>query len=170
MFAWNNDLLNTHADRKSWQNLCPIDRRATLQVLNRFGDTDRLLLVNEISGAFQTNVQKAKWDPNCSITCYHCKEDDTREHRLCPCPAFSDIRQPYKEVLGFYQEQGLQIHELAVILLSPWDTMTRTLQFRQPSPTWLPEVSDLFLERIAMGRCQHDYTRWVLSISYADRH
>lgn len=167
MIAWNTDLLSNFTERRSWQNLCPIDRRATLQVLTQFGDTERLLLVNELSGAFQTCVQKAKWDPNCPTTCPHCTDEDTREHRLFHCPAFSDIRQPFHQVLSFYQEQGLQIQELAVIFLSPWDVMTRTLQFRQPAPTWMHEITDAFACRLTQGTCQFPTLAATRFASYA---
>ena len=156
--AWNEDLLQHQTDRKAWQNLLPIDRRATLQVLTKFGDQDRHILINEITGAFQTSAQKAKWDPTCPLTCPHCTSEDSREHRLHSCPAFSDIRQPFEEVLNFYTEQGMQIHELAVIFLSPWDTMKRTLQFQQPKPVWLDTVTDAFLLRVTQGLVQHYYT------------
>ena len=156
--AWNEDLLSNYSDRKAWQNLHPIDQRATVQVLQKFGDTDRIILVNEIAGAYQTCNQKAKWDPNCPTTCPHCTQEDSREHRLYHCPAFAEARRPYEEVLQFYQTHGMEIHELAVILLSPDDMMRRTLQFQQPTPTWLDKLTDAFLMRVSQGTEQHYYT------------
>ena len=156
--ARNKDLLAQYSDRKAWKQLRPIDSRATVQVLTKFCDRDRIILVNEVAGAFQTNAQKAKWDPTCPTTCQHCTHEDTREHRLFQCPAFAEERQPFSEVLQFYVENGLLIHELAVIFLSPDDTMMRTLQYQQPASTWLDSVTDRFLLCVYQGSQQHYYT------------
>ena len=115
-FAWQEDVLS-HSNRKGHRGLPSISRTDTLQVLQKFNDSERLSLINELSGAFQTASQQSSWDPAVDDKCKHCGDSDTRFHRLFECVATSEARQPFLHLLETLREQGSQCHELPVVFV-----------------------------------------------------
>lgn len=82
---WQKDLLILHTDRKHVGRQLPVDRAATLRLLQHrpLAEQLLLLLLREICGGFQTKRQQHAWDTNAADRCEWCQmEGDTREHRL----------------------------------------------------------------------------------------
>eukprot|EP00438_Fugacium_kawagutii_P007747 Skav221247 [mRNA] locus=scaffold1045:300146:301999:+ [translate_table: standard] len=111
--AWIRDMLTYETERKILSHLS-IDVISTIQVLQKFSVFQQHFLLEEISGGFQTEVQKSKWAQDASGQCLHCEELDTREHRVFHCAATADVRAPFQNLLTDMTEFSL-IHELPVI-------------------------------------------------------
>lgn len=139
-------------------------RTATIQVLSKFGSKDRLRLLREISGAYQTRSQQATWDPDTNILCPWCGcEQDTRWHRLGVCTAFAEHREPYNHVIDYLVERQSPWIELPVLFDNPDDEIITHLHYAMPSP----EISEALVDNIRRtfdnqqivaftdGSCQH---------------
>ena len=116
--AWNEHLLVFYAQRKAWKGLPPMAPFETRQIIQSFPIEKQILLIQEISAAFQTAVQQAVWDSSVSDTCSFCSQTDTRHHRIFTCDAVQDLRAPYAETLAHFEEMGSLVHELPVIHVS----------------------------------------------------
>lgn len=139
-------------------------RTATIQVLSKFGSKDRLRLLREISGAYQTRSQQATWDPDTNILCPWCGcEQDTRWHRLGVRTAFAEHREPYNHVIDYLVERQSPWIELPVLFDNPDDEIITHLHCAMPSP----EISEALVDNIRLtfdnqqivaftdGSCQH---------------
>ena len=124
--AWQTQLLPRFTDRNELKGSLPVAIPETIQVLNKFTHKQLKPLIQELAGAFQTGSQQAVWDPECSGTCKHCDQLDTRYHRLYECPVLTEVRLKYKQTLDWYLEEGNTIHELPVIHEYPHDDWLRT--------------------------------------------
>eukprot|EP00438_Fugacium_kawagutii_P033243 Skav228427 [mRNA] locus=scaffold1325:335853:337982:- [translate_table: standard] len=116
--AWSQDLLTLHSSRKAWKGLPPINALETKRVIAKFDHQQQKALLNEVSGAFQTNAQQASWDLQISGECSYCSCLDTREHRIYECAATEEVRRPFANLLHTLRDEGLQYHELPVIASS----------------------------------------------------
>eukprot|EP00438_Fugacium_kawagutii_P019091 Skav234719 [mRNA] locus=scaffold634:296928:300053:- [translate_table: standard] len=117
--SWSADLLTLHSSRASWRGRSPIHPWETRRVLGQFEPMQQKLLLNELSGAFQTAQQQAKWDPASSGRCPHCDDFDTREHRIWDCLATQHIRTAHQAFLQSLAFEGFDYHELPVIYKHP---------------------------------------------------
>eukprot|EP00438_Fugacium_kawagutii_P001526 Skav207804 [mRNA] locus=scaffold381:63692:67435:+ [translate_table: standard] len=97
--TWQNQLFSTLTTRQELQDAAPISRVETVSILNTFPPEERLMLVREISGAYQLETQKMHWDPTVTGFCPFCLADDSKAHRILDCPAFADIRERYPHVI-----------------------------------------------------------------------
>eukprot|EP00438_Fugacium_kawagutii_P030278 Skav225208 [mRNA] locus=scaffold1041:124565:131785:- [translate_table: standard] len=97
LHAWSADLLTLHSSRKAWRGHAPIHPQDTQRVISSFDTKHHKALLNELSGAFQTASQQAKWDAQTSPECPYCGEHDTREHRIFSCAATLHVRDEHRE-------------------------------------------------------------------------
>eukprot|EP00438_Fugacium_kawagutii_P030650 Skav221856 [mRNA] locus=scaffold1175:112517:114841:+ [translate_table: standard] len=119
LHTWSQDLLVLHATRKSWKGHPPIHPLETRRVLMQFPVAQQKLLLNELSGSFQTASQQSRWDLSTSELCPHCNEVDTREHRIWFCPAGAQVRESHASLLQTLAFEGRDYHELPVITRHP---------------------------------------------------
>lgn len=129
---WEESLLPQHSTRKAWQELPPVEMTATRKILAKYTAKQQHTLLQEISGAFQTNVQQSAWDPGVSRICKFCTQEDTRHHRVFTCHATEYGRQGFQHDLQTIQDDKLMFHELPFLTRHPkqsplvlmWDTLT----------------------------------------------
>eukprot|EP00438_Fugacium_kawagutii_P030218 Skav204129 [mRNA] locus=scaffold2473:102891:112311:+ [translate_table: standard] len=176
LHAWSGDLLTLHSSRAAWKGHGPIHAEATRRVVRTFPPSQQKLLLNEISGAFQTASQQAKWDPQTTPNCIHCDQLDNREHRIYHCPATEDIRRSHVTVLDAIQQEGFDFHELPVMTCHPSreffrmicdnltpPTMDETLQARLRSLTDAGHTLRFFTD----GSCIHNDCSDAAHAAYA---
>ncbi len=96
-------------------SLQPISCLDIQQVLTRFSSAQCHSLMQEVAPAFRTRQLQSKWDKSIDSACIHCGAEDTRWHRVFDCPAYSDIREHYRDTVDYYLARDTTIHELPVI-------------------------------------------------------
>eukprot|EP00438_Fugacium_kawagutii_P026374 Skav206095 [mRNA] locus=scaffold2150:239336:242452:- [translate_table: standard] len=133
MAEWQQHFLILHNDRKDVGRFAPIDRNAVLSLWPKFSSSDRLLLLREISGSFQTRWQ-SQWDSTTSDSCVFCGGQDTRKHRLLECSHFSHLREPYQNLLDDIGDNHEYLCELPVPRLTQTDYFLRGLHYSMPTP------------------------------------
>ena len=112
--AWQEELLMRFSHRKEIQGVQPMAMEATRQVVKSFRAKDQPQVLAEISGAFQTAQQQAKWNES-DGQCKHCTQPDTRYHRVYECDLLQDLRQQFAPTLQWFQDQAPLAHELPII-------------------------------------------------------
>ena len=81
--AWQEHLLMFFTEHKKLFHFPAIDKSSVCQVLLRFNEKQRLMILREVAGAFQTKHQQLQWDPTTDPTCEFCgAHEDSREHRM----------------------------------------------------------------------------------------
>ena len=142
--AWQQDLIVTRSHRTSLFGLPDVNRQDTVAVLAKYDEASRRKLVREIAGAFQTSNQKQHWVSNHSMQCIFCTEQDSKKHRLCHCPAFAEIREPFQGLLANLLDDDHSMLEFPVIHIHQDHLVHQHLQFVEPRAVF----SDALLERI----------------------
>ncbi len=100
MMSWQENLVVLHSSRYKIYGTLPFSRIDTIQALSTFADHEKILLIREIAGAFQTKVQQNKWDVTTQDICTWCEQEkDTRKHRILFCSKFNDVRIPHKKIV-----------------------------------------------------------------------
>ena len=135
--AWQDRLLQCHTAKHSLSHLPNVSRAEGLQILGKFSDRERILLLREISGAYLTHQEQAIWDPLQSSKCDHCGQEDTREHRVFECSAFASVRFQYRRAVTYAQEMGTDWHLLPVPFEHPQVELRDMLQYRLPDAAFL---------------------------------
>ena len=139
--AWQEQFLVSHTQRKSLFNLPSVDRISTLQILKKYHNKERLLLLREISGAFQTKVQQASWDESTDVLCPWCQAaPDTRHHRLSTCAALSDTREPFQSLVTELIDENSHLVDLPVVFCEPDLHYIRSVHTAMPEATIPTEV------------------------------
>ena len=185
--AWQQNLMQTMTARHSLYSLPDISRSDTLAVLKAFPDNQRLQLLREIAGAYQLEQQKAHWAEDTDGTCIFCQEADSRAHRLLHCPAFSDTRAPFHDLIRTLDEEGSHLPECPVVCVHPESMIHRTLHFQQPHACVDDAFTDFAYRRQMLhmpfhmyvdGSCSHpssQSTRYsayacVVDMAFSDTH
>ncbi len=138
--AWQEQFLVSHTQRKSLFNLPSVDRISTLQILKKYHNKERLLLLREISGAFQTKVQRASWDESTDVLCRWCQAAPDTHHRLSTCAAFSDTREPFQSLVTELIDENSHLVDLPVVFCEPDLHYIRSVHTAMPEATIPPEV------------------------------
>lgn len=162
--AWQDDFLKLQTQRQKLFQFPTMARTATIQVLSKFECKDRLKILREICGAYQTRHQQATWDPDTQETCQWCGNHiDTKWHRLSECVAFAEFREPYAHVIKYLEEHQSPWIELPVLFENTDDDVITHLHYAMPSP----EISEALVDNIKTlfdnqqiiaftdGSCQH---------------
>eukprot|EP00438_Fugacium_kawagutii_P013630 Skav226741 [mRNA] locus=scaffold5056:48468:52856:- [translate_table: standard] len=129
--TWDSTVFSEHTTRKGLQHLSPILAKETQQLIQDQPVPRRKLLINEISGAFQTRSQQSSWDHTCEATCEFCPAQDTREHRLHECPATFEQRLRYQPLFDWMHFEGVPWHEMPALLEAPNRQFAQTLHYHQ---------------------------------------
>eukprot|EP00435_Cladocopium_sp_Y103_P014298 s1780_g3.t1 len=118
-YAWDTDVLLHHTDRKSLPRHMPLNTPDTQAVLKKFSPTDLHHILQELSGAYQTEHQKAKWAADADGTCRYCHQCDSKYHRFYECPASEPVRERFADSLQYFMDEGMDIHELPFFVATP---------------------------------------------------
>eukprot|EP00438_Fugacium_kawagutii_P026378 Skav206099 [mRNA] locus=scaffold2150:368384:371515:- [translate_table: standard] len=135
LLEWQKDLLVLHTDRSHIGRSLPVDREAMLRQLASRTPQDRLLLLREMSGGFQTRHQQQMWDTNTEALCEWCQqEEDTREHRTFRCTGFANVREPFRDLLASLEEDFPFMCHLPAQRREPTAEMVEILHMSMPKP------------------------------------
>lgn len=145
-------------DRKALKGLPPIGRLSTLQVLRKFSSEQQVKILNEISGAFQTRSQQAKWDDQVDPHCQFCGQLDTRIHRALTCQALQDLRLQYMETFQWIEQSGSYMGELPVVFSHEHRECLMTVQWHQVEPEVELQLHQQLQAIDQQGQCITFYT------------
>lgn len=164
MQAWQEHLLMLFTERHKLFTFPPIDKLSVCQVLRQFNEKQQLMILREVAGAFQTKHQQSQWDPTTCTTCDFCGADeDTRQHRILRCLAFSEIREKFPDVTAFLEDEGNDWCELAVVARHPMQDFYESVNDAMPEISIQEEIKQI-LQRgrtadnlffYTDGSCQH---------------
>ena len=149
--SWQKDLVTTKTHRTSLFGIADISRQDTVSLLTKFPDQQRRNLVREIAGAFQAPNQKIHWIEDPSQHCAFCTGTDSKHHRLCECPAFSEIRAPYLEMLSEIESNHPSLLEFPVVHVHPDSCVHQHLQYQEPRAIFSESVQAHVIQRDLQG-------------------
>ena len=132
--CWQSQLLMHHTQRVKLYNLPPINQAETIRLLKKYKPKQRLLLLREISGAFQTKHQQSKWNESDGLCPLCFAQTDTRQHRAFECQALQEVRMPFQEFVTQLQDINPDLVELPVLHLHPHHEFHDALLFSMPQP------------------------------------
>jgi hypothetical protein len=156
-WQWQEKILD-FTDRKALKGLPPIGRLSTLQVLRKFSSEQQVKILNEISGAFQTRSQQAKWDDQVDPHCQFCGQLDTRIHRALTCQALQDLRLQYMETFQWIEQSGSYMGELPVVFSHEHRECLMTVQWHQVEPEVELQLHQQLQAIDQQGQCITFYT------------
>eukprot|EP00438_Fugacium_kawagutii_P023361 Skav208164 [mRNA] locus=scaffold1044:64123:65856:- [translate_table: standard] len=126
--------------------MLPIDGIGTTRLLPEFTGAQRLVLLREICGGFQTSEQKAKWDHTVSSNCPWCHASvDDRPHRVFHCAAFDSVREQFAPLLHELEEDFFHLAALPTLRVTGNRYLFQQLLQSFPAPTLQSSVQDQLL-------------------------
>eukprot|EP00438_Fugacium_kawagutii_P013119 Skav209590 [mRNA] locus=scaffold1607:162063:167390:- [translate_table: standard] len=132
---WEQHLLLFNTERKDIGYMLPIDAPGTARVLSNFTGAQRLMLLREVCGAFQTFEQKSKWDSGVSSHCPWCPDTrDTRLHRVFDCCAFASLREESQQLLEDVKADREWLGALPALRVSGQHFLIQQLLHSFPAP------------------------------------
>ena len=137
--AWEEEVFQFHCNRAPLRHM-RYDFALTRQVVAKFPKKQQPSLIQELSGAFQTEAQKSLWASDTDGLCRFCQLPDSREHRLYDCPATQDTRAPYQEALLALRDEGSLCHEMPAIAADPDSLMLQQINQCHPEAIGMPHV------------------------------
>ena len=156
--AWEEQLVMQKTQRKSWYSYPDIDMVTTRAVLNRFNPHHQKKIIREISGGYQTHVQKSKWVSGDTGICPYCEEEDTREHMLVRCPVGADVRAPFETLLTWLDDSGSEFAAFPFITVHPLLQAIRCACFALTVPDFPQAALDFAHSQQALGIPVHWFT------------
>lgn len=132
VWTWQQDVVNQFSLRKGHHLCPPVSIDDTVAIIKAFPIASQKFLLEEISGGFQTQHQKAAWDANTTDQCRYCPFPDSRFHRVFQCPATEHVRSQFAEVTEHYLAVDSNVHELPVIMQPPQDEFIRMCHHLHP--------------------------------------
>ena len=164
--AWQVEVLAQHCSRSALKHL-DFDFASTRQIISKFPRKQHAALVQELSGAFQTERQKQTWAKDSTGLCAHCGQEDSRTHRLLHCPATQDIRNEHADVVRYLEEEGSIMAEFPAISLHPDETLLLAMHQMHPEADIAPAVLGRILTLVGQGLWPEIYTDGSLQHSNA---
>ena len=150
--AWLRYVALSHAHRPSMAGMQAIDLSLLRQDAGTLSSLDTARLSALRSGAFIFDHAHAKFDLSKTGLCACCAVPDTREHRVCHCPLYADVRAPFAWVCDeWHQLPPCLTHHL----LPPVNPHLKALHSRLNA---LPDLSDAFVSTAATHGKQHLFT------------
>ena len=144
--------------RKSWYHEPDISAGPTSSVLQKFLPCQQKTLLRELSGGFQSQIQKAKWLEGEDGKCPYCEELDTRTHRLLSCPIGTEVRGNYENLLEWISESGSGFPEFPFITVHPSHEALTCALFALEVPVMDFAIHDFVSQRLALGHDLHWFT------------
>ena len=162
---WQKQLVTIHTQRFHLFSFPPISRRDTIRVLSKYPPKQRLDLLKEICGAYQTKYQQSQWDKTTSSGCNFCQNAiDTKKHRLLECQMFQEQRQEHQAIVEVLTDNDEVLTEMPVIYESPFAEYQTVLKFAEPEALVPPNIVALLQENgetlhlYSDGSCQHQHS------------
>jgi len=156
--AWQQKLILMMTSRFSLFSMPDISRCDTVAILKTFPDSDRRQLLREISGAYQTESQKAHWTEDADGLCPFCNEPDSKTHRFAECAALAHVREPYAQVLSQVEDEGLSFAQMPVIHSHADMQVNHLLHHQQPHAIITDHLFAFAKHRQTLGQPFHIYT------------
>jgi len=157
-YAWDTDLLMHACDRKGVPRFLQLNSEDTGALVDTFNQVEQHHILQELSGSFQTEMQKSKWASDATGQCRHCQDFDDRFHRIFSCPASAHIREPYTDTLQFFLDNGADVHELPFLLRHPSQDALLALHMCCPEAQLDPSLYQRIIDLMALGFDIHVYT------------
>ena len=154
---WQKEVFQFHCRRSAISNLF-FDLEATSRLIRTFPVKQQAALLNELSGAYQTERQKQHWATDSDGNCTHCSTPDTRFHRLYECAATADIRLPYQQTLQALQDDGSLLHEMPAIHLDQEAELLSAIHARHIEAFVTPSIANNVQTLITQGVVPCFYT------------
>ena len=101
---WDHVVLQRCLHRKGFNELFPMSARLTRHAVGLLPDTDKRILVQYLTGSFQSDAVKAMWDKSVDGKCPLCGGDDTKDHRLLVCETMHDLRTKHHMAVTILRE------------------------------------------------------------------
>ena len=162
--AWQVEVMDQHCKRAALRHL-HFDFSATRQVIRSFPKKQHAALIQELSGAFQTEAQKSSWASDSTGLCLHCGEPDSREHRLLSCAATQDAREPFMPLVRHIEQEGLLLYELPAIPLQTEEDVLLACHLQMPEAEVEGAILGRLHQLIHQGFCPEIYTDGSLQYS-----
>eukprot|EP00435_Cladocopium_sp_Y103_P049525 s1111_g15.t1 len=156
--AWLDKLIIMHTAKTKMYHLPDMSRPETTAVLEKFKDSQRWLLIREISGAFQTASQKQKWLEQSDGLCHFCKQEDSREHRLLFCPIGTEIRHAFQDSIQRWIDEESLFPTFPVIHALPEEEALTLMHFQHAAPVWGQRIVDAAVDMHSRGIKVHWFT------------
>lgn len=176
VLAWQEQLLMFCTERKKLYHHPPIDKFGVIRALQGFNEKEKLLLLREIAGAFQTKHQQQQWDPSVTSICDWCGVgEDSRQHRVLECNAFQELRLQHAQILPILEEEKTEWCDLPVLSCHPEACFHAALHDAMPTPTIEQELRDRLqynkdfdsLQFYTDGSCRHSESPGTRYSSYS---
>ncbi len=171
VMSWQETLVTLHSSRFKLYGLLPFSRIDTIQTLHSFNENEKVLLIREIAGAFQTKAQQNKWDVTTQDICPWCGvEKDTRTHRILFCSKFEDIRKKHQSIVQTMIQQESSLPEFPVLHQYQHAEFLTRLHFAFPEAIISSQIIDVICSLsnkpyiYTDGSCLHQN---VISARYA---
>lgn len=134
MLEWQRQIVKMYTQRFHIFSFPPIARDDTIRVLAKYPSKQRLDLLKEICGAFQTKYQQSQWDKSISSNCDFCANPiDTKRHRFLECPLFQETRNEHQTIVNELNDDDDDVlAEVPVIYESPLADYHIALKFEEP--------------------------------------
>ena len=140
---WSQIVLQRCLHRKGFDENCMLSHRITRNVISSMDDSDKKIVIQYVTGSFQSESVKAMWDKSCDGKCPLCGVDDTKDHRLLHCDALKSIRKEHPvavEVLRQYHPDWIWA---PMAMLDPHEVALRKIFSTRALPgLFRPLVSD----------------------------
>ena len=96
---WSKFVFSEVIDRKGIPN-DEVNVSVQLSVFSSLTDAEQKLIALNVTGGFQTNAIKKKWNEDVEVQCNFCEQFDNRAHRLLTCTATSVTRDQHMDAVG----------------------------------------------------------------------
>ena len=156
--AWQEDLLTLYSASTQLRGLPDVSRTDTVAVVRTFPKKDRRALLREISGAFLIGPQKAHISSDASSSCEFCQLRDGKEHRILECPAFSEARQPFQDILNRLVDEGSSLLYFPVVHVHRDFYVHQALHYQESPLTICPAAIQLANAKLDAGITPVFYT------------
>eukprot|EP00438_Fugacium_kawagutii_P030274 Skav225204 [mRNA] locus=scaffold1041:59681:80585:- [translate_table: standard] len=143
LYEWEQHLLLFNTERKDIGYMLPLNGLGTARLLREFTGSQRLVLLREICGGFQTQEQKSKWDDTITNICPWCQQTcDDRLRRVFNCSKFQHVRERYGDLLTAIAEDQPWVGALPTLRSDGTHVLFKQLLISVPVPSLVTSVRE----------------------------
>eukprot|EP00438_Fugacium_kawagutii_P010608 Skav227432 [mRNA] locus=scaffold203:91253:94780:+ [translate_table: standard] len=139
--SWMTHISQVHLLRQPWRMLPPVDRTATLTLLDQLPSSQRHIVNRDLVGAYYTTPQKEHADVE-DTHCPFCGQEEDDDHRLWLCPATQHVRDQHPTVMQAFRDSDPCVTRLPVCFRHPDMDFQQVYLQERPAPEWVPESCD----------------------------
>ena len=131
-----------------------------LSVFSKLQLAEQKMIALNITGGFQTNAMKGKWNEDVQMQCDHCDQIDSRSHRLIECEALSHIRENFPQALDVLSNSRSDWQFLPIVTFHEEYAFFQQVveSFKLPFDCPAPNVSQKNHVYFTDGGCIHPAT------------